>query len=160
MNNLVKPLICIFFVAAFSYNGYGQRIRVVERRNALDRMDKPNAGRRMELVKEGFISRQLKLTPEESKAFWPLYHQYVREMTAVRVLKRANNSSNTPDGPEQVDKELAYEQQLVEIRKHYKEEYQKILPPEKLSELYKSERLFNDEVLKQLSERTIPATQQ
>jgi hypothetical protein len=30
-----------------------------------------------------------------------------------------------------------------------------VLPPEKVSELYKSEREFNDEVLRQLSERTV-----
>ena len=30
-------------------------------------------------------------------------------------------------------------------------------PPEKVSELYKSEREFNDEVLKQLSERSVKA---
>ncbi|MDB5005864.1 MAG: hypothetical protein JWP45_257 [Mucilaginibacter sp.] len=111
----------------------------------------------MELVKEGYINRQLKLTTDEAKSFWPVYHQYVQDQTAVRILKRQNNSNNSPNGTQQIDKELDYEAQLVEIRKHYKDEFLKILPAEKVSELYKSERQFNDEVLKQLSERSVRA---
>ncbi len=86
-----------------------------------------------------------------------MYRQYVQDQTAIRILKRQNNSTTSPDGTVQIDKELAYEQQLVEIRKHYRDEFLKILPPEKVSELYKSEREFNDEVLRQLSERSVRA---
>jgi hypothetical protein len=52
---------------------------------------------------------------------------------------------------------LAYDTQLVQIRKHYRDEFLKILPPEKVSEIYKSEREFNDEVLRQLKERSVRA---
>jgi len=166
MNKLIKPIFCILFVLAFSYKSFGQR-RV---RMPVDRFDRPmrmpnerlinrqpNPGRRMELVKEGYIGLRLKLTPDEARAFWPLYRQYVQEQTAVRILKRENNSTNSPDGTQQIDNELKYETELVNIRKHYRDEFLKILPPEKVSELYKSEREFNDEVLKQLSERSVRA---
>lgn len=159
MNKLVKPFTCLFFVAVFSLNGFGQRLRIVQRNNAIDRMNRPNQGRRLQLVKEGFISRQLKLNPDESKAFWPLYHQYVQDITNVRILKRLNNSNASANGTEQIDKELTYETEMVNIRKHYKDEFLKVLPPEKVSQLYKSERQFNDEVLRQLSERSAPVTE-
>jgi hypothetical protein len=165
MNKLIKPIFCILFVLAFSFKSYGQRRMPVERygpmRIPVQRINpinrNPNPGRRIELVKEGYISLRLRLTPEEGKAFWPVYRQYVQDQTAIRILKRQNNSTTSPDGTVQIDKELAYEQQLVEIRKHYRDEFLKILPPEKVSELYKSEREFNDEVLKQLSERSVRA---
>ncbi|MDB5016291.1 MAG: hypothetical protein JWQ84_1123 [Mucilaginibacter sp.] len=159
MYKLLKPVLCILFVMAIGYNSFGQyRMRVVPRREPIERFNKPNnPGRRMELVKEGYINRQLKLTTDEAKSFWPVYHQYVQDQTAVRILKRQNNSNNSPNGTQQIDKELDYEAQLVEIRKHYKDEFLKILPAEKVSELYKSERQFNDEVLKQLSERSVRA---
>jgi hypothetical protein len=164
MNKLIKPILCILFVLAFGYNSFGQRrVRMPVERfgppirhvNPVNRQ--PNPGRRIELVKEGYISLRLKLTPEEGRAFWPLYRQYVQDQTAIRILKRQNNSNASVDGTVQIDKELAYEQQLVEIRKHYRDEFLKILPPEKVSELYKSEREFNDEVLRQLSERSVRA---
>jgi hypothetical protein len=174
MNKLAKPIFCILLALAFCCKGFGQKREpaavqssyttqqnlTVQRSPVVPHstvVKQPKTAKRMELVKEGYISLRLKLTPEESKAFWPLYRQYVQEQTAIRILKRQNNSNTTTDGTEQIDKELAYEQQLVEIRKHYRDEFLKILPPEKVSELYKSEREFNDEVLKQLSERSIRA---
>ena len=165
MYKLIRIVFGVLLLLGFSYKSSGQvRVPVrrynpmngpVQRGNPINRQ--PNAGRKMELVKEGYIGLRLKLTPDEGHAFWPLYRQYIQEQTAIRILKRQNNSNATLDGTVQIDKELAYEEQLVEIRKHYRDEFLKILTPEKVSELYKSEREFNDEVLKQLSERSIRA---
>jgi len=79
------------------------------------------------------------------------------EAERFRILKRINNSSSTADGPKQVDLDLEYEGKLVEIKKKYRDEFYKILPPEKVSILYKSEREFNDEALRVLSERSVRA---
>ena len=131
------------------------RMRVSVQRRPIERMERvPAPGRRVELVKEDFIAKRLNLTSDQSKAFWPVYRRYVQDLTAVRIAKRINNSSSTTDGTEQIDKELAYETELLNIRKHYRDEFLKILPPEKVSELYKSEREFNDEIVKQLGERS------
>jgi hypothetical protein len=162
MNKLIKPVLCILFLLAPCYKSFGQvRVGMPVRRympaQRYPRQNKPNPGKRIELVKEGFISRQLKLNPDESRAFWPLYRQYVQDQTAIRILKRQNMSNSSADGTKQIDLELQYETELVNIRKHYRDEFLKILPPEKVSELYKSERQFNDEVLKQLSERSVRA---
>ena len=75
----------------------------------------------------------------------------------MRILKRLNNSSTQTNGTEQVDKDLQYDTQMINIRKHYRDEFMKILPPAKLSELYKSEQEFTSELIKQLSERSIRA---
>ncbi|HEY4322809.1 MAG TPA: hypothetical protein VGN20_02455 [Mucilaginibacter sp.] len=159
MNKLLKPILGILFIVVFSYTSFAQvRYRTpvpVQHGVPLNKLNRPTPGRKIERVKETYIGKQLNLTPEQSKAFWPLYRQYVEDQTAVRILKRQNNSTASPDGTQQIDKELEYEQQLVEIRKHYRDEFLKILPPEKVSELYKSERQFNDEMLNILKERTI-----
>jgi hypothetical protein len=174
MNKLIKVLGCILFAMAIGYKTFGQvvapypiqrlpRRRIIVQQYPYQRIPYqpvyPNGARipkpvlRIEQVKENFIGRQLNLSPQEARAFWPLYRQYVQEQTAVKILKRQNNSVNSPNGTQQVDRELEYEEQLVEIRRHYRDEFLKILPPEKVSLLYKSERQFTDEMLKQLSER-------
>jgi len=158
MRKLAKPIVGILFLMmAFALDGYGQmRMRTTPfRRPVEQRMERiPPGGRKIEIVKENFIAKRLLLSREESKAFWPLYRQYMQDLTAVRIAKRLNNSSSTTDGTEQIDKDLAYETELLNIKKHYRDEFLKVLPPEKVSELYKSEREFTDEMLKQLSERT------
>ena len=169
MSKFIKSIFCLAFILlAFGYKGFGQRVvrfpvgryrppvRVPARSNYPSNRQ-PNPDRKIEIVKENYISFRLKLTHDEAKAFWPLYRQYVQEQTAVRIAQRINNSKDSPDGTRQIDDELKYETELVNIRKHYRDEFLKILPPEKVSELYKSEREFNDEVLRQLSERSVRA---
>lgn len=157
MNKLLKFFICALFIVMLGFAGFGQvrMLMPVRRYPPMNRGLRQNPVRRVELVKEGYISVRLKLTADEGRAFWPLYRQYVQDQTAIRILKRQNNSNSSIDGTVQINNEIAYEQQLVEVRKHYRDEFLKILPPEKVSELYKSEREFNDEVLKQLTERTV-----
>jgi hypothetical protein len=121
--------------------------------NRVYRMPNPNAVRRVQAVKEHFLSRQLALTPEQSERFWPVYRQYQNELSQVRILKRLNNSNAQVNGSEQIRKDLEYESQLVDIRRHYNEEFLRIMPAEKVSELYKSERGFTDELIKNLNER-------
>jgi len=166
MYKLIKPVFCILFILAFGFNGLAQRrvrmpfqpYRPPARVTVLRPVyGQPPPGRKIELVKEGYINLRLKLTPDQGRAFWPVYRQYVQERTAIRILMRENNSKASPNGSQQIDNELKYETELVNIKKHYNEEFLKILPPEKVSELYKSETEFNDEVLKQLSERSVRA---
>jgi hypothetical protein len=171
MSKLIRYVFGIFIMVPLSFKGYGQhRVlvpvqpynsaqRPVQRYNQLPviRSAKPNGGRKIQAVKEDFIGQKLNLTSKEAKSFWPLYRKYSEELTAVRILKRINNSSSTADGPKQVDLDLEYEGKLVEIKKKYRDEFYKILPPEKVSILYKSEREFNDEALRVLSERSVRA---
>lgn len=161
MNRLLKHIfvlsLCVF-AAIKSYGQqpvrrlstapvYGQRTVIMAPQRANPAMQRVNA------IRENFFNRQLKLTPEESERFWPTYRQYQSELAEVRRLRRLNNSTETPNGSDQINNELKYQSQLLEIRKRYNEEFLKILPPEKVSELYKSEHEFNDEVVRQLSER-------
>ena len=156
----MKPVFGMLFILAFGYHCIAQRhlqVQQVKRGYPINRVNRQNPGKRIEILKEDFIGRQLKLTSGQSKAFWPVYREYVQELTAIRILKRLNNSDASVDGTVQIDKELAYEAQIVDVKRHYRDEFLKILPPEKVSQLYKSEREFNDEMLKQLSERSVRA---
>jgi len=165
---LIKPVFGILFLLAFSLAGFGQqpvpgpirRYRPVYVRpyqpGARLRPVNPgrNPGIRVEQVKENFIARQLNLNPQQSRSFWPLYRQYIQEQTAVRIAKQQNLLRGSPGDPQQAERELEYESELVDIRRRYLQEFMRILPPEKVNVLYKSERQFNDEMVRQLSERS------
>jgi hypothetical protein len=163
MSKVLKVVTFILFLLAVGNNCFSQRRIIVVppgqpvpvgRVVPYYRMRQPpNPGRGIVAIKERFITQRLNLNEEQSRQFWPLYRKYQQELMVVRIQKRLNNSASTNNGLDQVDRELAFEQQLVGIRKYYKDEFLKILPPEKVSELYKSEREFNDEALKILGER-------
>jgi hypothetical protein len=158
MNKLLRYIFLVIFILVTGYGiSYAQNLRPATPATNGAATKKAKVGKKLMAARNRFISQQLSLTDEEARKFWPLYNQYQQELTAVRILKRLNNSSAQANGTEQINKDLSYDNQLVTIRKHYRDEFLKILSPEKVSELYKSEREFTDELIKQLSERSIRA---
>lgn len=159
MYKLAKHIFIIFLLLGVGSKTFGQVLRPVFRRppNFQQRVIKQQNGvRKIEAVRENYVGQKLSLTPDQSVKFWPLYRRYQDALTEVRKLKRQNNSNTQANGTEQINKELYYEGELVNIRKFYTDEFLKILPPDKVSEIFKSEREFTDELIKQLHERSEP----
>ena len=94
------------------------------------------------------------MSADQGQRFWPVYRRYRQALKEILQKKRINNSAEQPNGTDQINRELFYESELVNTRKYYTDEFLKILSPEKVSLIFKSERDFNDELIKQLSERS------
>ncbi|WP_184542601.1 hypothetical protein [Mucilaginibacter sp. FT3.2] len=155
MVNLVRHIFTVLFFVAAGYNAFAQaptQLVPSQRTAPANARLKKGTGAKLEAARNNYISRQLDLSDEQGTKFWPLYRHYQQELTAVRILKRLNNSKAASNGTEQIDREIYYESQLVAIRKRYRDAFAKILQPEKVSMLYKSEQEFNDELIKRLSE--------
>ncbi|QJD94711.1 hypothetical protein HH214_01895 [Mucilaginibacter robiniae] len=150
---LVFIFVCTSFEAFCQFGGPPASFRD----NRMNRMERPNRSmapaRRIEAYKEGYMNLKLGMSPEQAQRFWPVYRQYEAEIRTTLMLKRQNNSNSQPNGREQLDREAYYDQKLVDIRRHYTEEFLRILPPQKVSLIYKSEREFKDELIRQLGER-------
>lgn len=169
------PSICLFFISLTAFAQAGDATRTERRQqmqqqrrddNAQERpADKPNKDRpkrngmvpnglnRVKLIKTAYITKKLDLTAEQSAKFFPLYNQYQEEMFAIQKQIRQNNSPLASNGKDQVLNELSLEDKKTSIKRQYANEFMKILPPEKVSLIYKSEKEFQDEILKQLKER-------
>lgn len=154
MLKIPRHIPLVLLMLAFGYKGFGQ-LRPVFRRppNLQERVIRQQAVQRVERVKENYISRRLNLTAEQTERFWPIYREYQSEIAAIRIKKRQNNSTAQPDGAQQIQNELNYEADIVNVRKKYTSEFLKFLPAEKVSELFKAEREFQDELIRQLRER-------
>jgi hypothetical protein len=152
MNRLLKYIIVIVLVVA-GIEGFSQP--PTSFRNNRSGMSSPL--KKVEMAKEKYVDRQLDLSDDEAAKFWPVYRQYTQETNKVRRLKRQNMLSNR--SPDQTEKDIYYEQQLVDIKRRYNQEFLKILPPEKVSKIYRSEREFTDELIKIYGERGTPDSQ-
>ncbi|MBS7564536.1 hypothetical protein KHS38_08975 [Mucilaginibacter sp. Bleaf8] len=119
------------------------------------RENRANTGtvRKLDAVKENYVKDKLNLSDSEGAKFWPVYRQYHSEIAEIRRKKRLNNSSAQTNGADQVKMEMYYDEKLVEIKRRYTQEFLKILPPQKVSLIFKSEREFTDELIRQLGER-------
>ena len=80
----------------------------------------------IEALKVAFISKELNLSPIEAERFWPIYNQYSEE------LKNAFKDPNIIERDENV----------LNIRKHYNEQFVRILGPERTNNLFGAEARF------------------
>ncbi len=87
-----------------------------------------------------FITQKLHLTSSEAEQFWPVYNQYTNEISQIRADNRNGDV-------------LDNEQKLLDIRKKYKPSFERILGPQRLNDLYSTERDFRNLLIQRLKER-------
>jgi len=87
----------------------------------------------IEALKVAFISKELDLTPEEAQKFWPVYNQYSKEIKATRI-----------DNPDVLERD----EKVLNLRKSYKEQFTKILGPQRVNNMYNAESRFNQLLFK------------
>lgn len=138
-------LISIFFIFSTSY-GQG-------------RMPKGPRGKGMiEQEKIPFYTKKLNLTPEEAKAFWPLYDEYedkkhdlMKQRKTIGHKIMINDSIISVKESEEINKAyFKLESDELNLEKTYNEKFKKVLPIQKVNKLYFVEHQFRIYLLKKL----------
>lgn len=115
---------------------------------------------RMEQIKaqkSAFITQRLHLSPEEARAFWPVYDRYDAEMEAARKEQRSGRRDRKDAGTlteaeasKALDKNMKDRQDQLDIQKRYVAEFKKSIGAVKTLQLEGAERDFNRELLKRM----------
>ena len=119
------------------------------------------AKERIESAKIGFITRELQLTPDEAKAFWPIYNAMEAELKKANRdplregLKTVRGEGGIDNLSDAQARELLAEIDKVgaereAVRHTYQKEFLKVLPPQKVLKLHVAERKFKQEVMERL----------
>jgi hypothetical protein len=93
------------------------------------------------------IAGELVLTPDESKAFWPVYNEYLEEMRAVGddevklITDFADNYRDMSDelADRMLQDHLEIQSRTLKIRRSYLKKFKKVLPTIKVAKLYQVE---------------------
>lgn len=117
-----------------------------------------NRADRVAAIKVGYISQRLQLTSEQAEKFWPVYHSYEGELKTARkafIQKHPDQpgSAGSAESSQYVDDELALQQQVLDIRKKYKDQFLKVISIDQLAALYDAEKDFRKMLIQQLKER-------
>ena len=121
------------------------------------------AKERIESAKIGFITRELRLTPEEAKAFWPIYNAMEADLKKANRdplregLKTVRGEGGIDNLTDAQARELLAELDKVgaereAVRRTYQKEFLKVLPPQKVLKLHVAERKFRQEVMERLKD--------
>jgi hypothetical protein len=87
----------------------------------------------IEALKVAFISKELELTPDEAQKFWPLYNQYSQELKATKT-----------DNPDVLERD----EKVLNLRKRYKDQFTKVLGPQRVNSMYNAEGKFRQLLFK------------
>jgi hypothetical protein len=124
----------------FAQMGKPQQGKSMEQREA--RREK------MESMKIAHITQKLNLDPKTAEVFWPVYHQYENEMRGVMQEARGMKQ----DGQLNAEQQLMEEQKALDIKKKYTTQFNKILRPEQVTNLFQAEKEFRQMLMKRARE--------
>lgn len=110
---------------------------------------------RVEAQRVAFITQRLRLTTEESQAFWPVFNEFEDKMKTLKaqlpprpeIMKMSDSEAEA-----YLDKALRIEQEELDLKRSYVKKFKEVLPVQKVAMLGHVERAFNRELLKRIQE--------
>lgn len=116
-----------------------------------------------EAQKIAFFTQELDLSPAEAATFWPLYNEMQKKMHDLEGenRKRARDIREMKAVKEQnykeaIEKMLAAEAQMQEVKKEYYRQMLKVLPASKIWKLSEAERKFHRQLFDKLRRESCP----
>ena len=106
---------------------------------------------------ETFITEHAKLTPEEAKAFFPIFFELQQNKRKINMdvrkkVKREREEKLTNEEYEKIINELADAKiEIAKLEKKYIEKYMKIIPACKILEVQRAEDRFQREMIKNMT---------
>lgn len=108
---------------------------------------------------KAFIIEQVKLTPEESELFFPLYFELQKKKWGIN--HEAHKKVGVKRGEEATEEQCILlvnefaeaKIKIAELEKEYTEKYLKIIPAKKIMGIQRAEGQFQKEILKKISNK-------
>ena len=117
-------------------------------------------GRSMERIhaaKMAYITDRLHLKVDQAQDFVPLYNEFDGELRGIRQSFHRKYNAGNPK-PENdaaarkyIDDNLDYQQQVLDLKRKYKDRFLKVLTPDQLANLYQAEREFRQMLMQKLN---------
>jgi hypothetical protein len=123
-----------------------------------------NRREEIESFRIAFFTRQLNLTPDEAKKFWPVYNEMQAEMQKIHKDRRMrhrderDNFDNLSDAEieKTINDEMASRQKELDIEKKYHDRFKAVLPMKKIAIYYRAQEGFKRELLRKLQGQRRP----
>lgn len=112
---------------------------------------------KMKEYKIRFVSDYLNLNDKEKNNFETVYREYIEELDQIRENYKNGRRSKDETADEsdieiekRLDERIARKEEEIAIDKKYLASFKKILPMQKVGQIYQAERAFKTELLEKL----------
>jgi Spy/CpxP family protein refolding chaperone len=119
--------------------------------------EQPRGKEKIKAAKVGLITNRLSLTEEQAKGFWAIYDEFDRKRSEIRrnIRQMTAESRNITTSDDKIladlKEVLSLKQKEVDLEKEYLNKFLKVINIRQISELYKTEQLFNQMLVKKLN---------
>lgn len=148
MSQFYRRVFVAIFLLATSITGFAQ---------APDRnLQLETARELIQMGREETINTEMRMTPEQTEAFWPIYDEYRAELAVVQdryvvlvvdyVADYYDYKLTNDDAERILDEYFEIENDILKIREKYVRKFKKILPAGSVMRLYQLENKIEAEV--------------
>ena len=119
--------------------------------------DYPRGKEKIRAAKVGLITNRLNLSEKQAKTFWIVYEEFDKKRSEIRknIRQMTAESRNITASDDKILSDLkevlSLKQKEVDVEKEYMPKFLKIISIRQLSELFKTEQLFNQMLVKKLN---------
>ena len=119
--------------------------------------DYPRGKEKIRAAKVGLITNRLNLSEEQAKIFWVVYDEFDKKRSEIRknIRQMTAESRNITTSDDKILSDLkevlSLKQSEVDLEKEYLSKFLKTINVRQLSELFKTEQLFNQMLVKKLN---------
>jgi hypothetical protein len=117
----------------------------------------PRGKEKIKAAKVGLITNRLSLSEEQAKSFWVVYDEFDRKRADIRknIRQMTAESRNITTSDDKIladlKEVLVLKQKEVDLEKEYLTKFLKVINIRQVSELFKTEQLFNQMLVKKLN---------
>ena len=119
--------------------------------------DYPRGKEKIRAAKVGLITNRLNLSEEQAKIFWVVFDEFDKKRSEIRknIRQMTAESRNITTSDDKILSDLkevlSLKQKEVDLEKEYLSKFLKSINVRQLSELFKTEQLFNQMLVKKLN---------
>lgn len=107
--------------------------------------------------KIAFLTEKMNLSPKEAQNFWPVYNQFEKDRMDVQHKRRELEQKTRDENLKMTDQEIIQTTREIaatfkteaELAAGYNEKFLKLLPPQKVLQLYRAENQFRAHMFEQ-----------
>ena len=98
------------------------------------------AGEKLQAMEVAYLTRELNLSPEDAQKFWPIFNKYREEVRGVW-------------GDRTISDPLDRQQKVLNIRKQYRNDFSRLLSPDRANRVFPTEDQFRQLVRREFLKR-------
>ena len=138
----MKKIVIILLSMAFTTAAFSQQMR-----------DK--IGEKVKIQRIAFLTQRLSLTETEAQQFWPIFNEFTDKLQQIRKQPKPEKSFDEQadaDVEKLITAQFDRDSREIDLKKEYFVKLKKVISVKKIAKLYKAEKDFRGELVKQLQD--------